>query len=88
MNLTLTRSDLEMMLDEMDKNNANDIEVEVCINGYEWELVYIDFDMYGITQHGQPKYIKTVLTLEWFYDIINISKDKREVGEWQEKKEH
>ena len=64
MSFTLTRSDLETMLNEMDKNNAHDIEVDVCISGYEWELEYIDFDMYGTTQHGQPKYIKTVLTLE------------------------
>lgn len=62
----LTRSDLKMMLEEMDKNNADNINVDVSINGYEyeWELECIDFDIYGITQHGRIKYIKTVLTLE------------------------
>ena len=62
--MKLTREDLAMMLDEMDKNNADNIEVDVCIRGYEWELEYIDFDMYNTTQHSRPKYISTVLTLE------------------------
>jgi hypothetical protein len=58
--MKLTRSDLVMMLDEMDKNNVDNIEIDVCIYGYEWELVYIDFDIYGVNS----KYIKTALTLE------------------------
>lgn len=61
---TLTRNDLKMILEEMDKNKVNDIELDVCGRGYEWEIEYIDFDIYGTTQHGRPKYIKTVLTLE------------------------
>ena len=57
--MQLTRSDLVIMLEEMDKNNADSIKVDVCISGYEWNLECIDFDMCnGI------KYINTVLTLE------------------------
>ena len=56
--ITLTRNDLEMMLDEMYKNDADNIELDVHIQGYEWELDYIDFDMCNGTE-----YIKTVLTL-------------------------
>lgn len=51
--MTLVRSDLEMILEEMDKNNADNINVD-----YNYEENYIDFDMYN----GE-KYIKTVLTL-------------------------
>ena len=61
----LTRNDLEMMLEEMDKNNADNIELDVGIIGREWEFNYLDFDIYyGTTQHGKPTYVKTVLTLE------------------------
>ena len=60
----LTRNDLEMMLEEMDKNNTDNIELDVGIDGREWEFNYIDFDIYGTTQHGRPTYVKTVLTLE------------------------
>ena len=57
----LTRSDLEMMLAEMDKNNTDNIELDVGIDGREWELNYVDFDIYSPTK---STYIKTVLTLE------------------------
>jgi hypothetical protein len=61
----LTRNDLEMMLEEMDKNNADNIELDVGIIGREWEFNYLDFDIYyDATQHGKPTYVKTVLTLE------------------------
>ena len=57
----LTRDDLKMMLEEMDKNNTDNIELDVGISGCEWELDYIDFDIYSTTK---STYIKTVLTLE------------------------
>lgn len=57
--MEFTRSALLMMLEEMDKNNVDSIKVDVCVIGYEWNLEYIDFDIYNGT-----KYIKTVLTLE------------------------
>jgi hypothetical protein len=62
--MILTRSDLEMMLDEMDKNNADNIKIYVGYNYDDYEIEYIDFDMYGVTQHHRPNFIKTVLTLE------------------------
>jgi hypothetical protein len=56
--LTLTRSDLIKMLDEMDKNNADKIKLDIDID-CDYEIRYIDFDIYHDT-----KYINTVLTLE------------------------
>lgn len=57
--MKLTKEDLNMMLDEMNKNNADCIELDVYIYGYDYELDHIDFDICNST-----RYIKTVLTLE------------------------
>ncbi len=56
--MKLTRSDLLMMLEEMDKNNADCIELDVYIYGDNYTLDSVDFDIWN----GE-KYIKTVLTL-------------------------
>jgi hypothetical protein len=57
--MKLTRSDLLMMLEEMDKNDADYIELDAYIYGRDYELDSIDFDLCN-----NEKYIKTILTLE------------------------
>jgi hypothetical protein len=57
--MILTRSDLEMMLDEMDKNNIDKIEVDAEYIGHNDNLICIDFNIY----HDE-EYHHTVLTLE------------------------
>ena len=57
--MKLTREDLAMMLDGMNKNNADNIEVDVRICGYDYEFDYVDFDLRNGT-----KFVKTLLTLE------------------------
>jgi hypothetical protein len=57
--MKLTRSDLLMMLEEMDNNNADYIKLDVYIYGSDYTLDSVDFDMYN-----SNKYINTVLTLE------------------------
>ncbi len=57
--MKLTKEDLVMILDEMNKNNADCIELDVDVCGYDYEFDGVDFDIYN-----GAKYIKTVLTLE------------------------
>ena len=57
--MKLTKEDLAMMLDEMNNNNADNIEVDVRICGYDYEFDYVDFDLRDGT-----KFVKTLLTLE------------------------
>lgn len=52
--MKLTRNDLEKMLDEMDRNDTDEIEVEAQYIGHNDDLMYIDFNIYD----------DTVLTLE------------------------
>lgn len=56
--MKLTKEDLNMMLDEMNNNNANCIELDVYVCN-DYELDHIDFDICNGTM-----YIKTALTLE------------------------
>ena len=60
MNTTITKDDLLMMLDEMNKCGAERIKLELDILGYDIELRWIDFDAY----EKDGNFIKTLLTLE------------------------
>jgi hypothetical protein len=57
--MKLTRNDLEKMLDEMDRNDTDEIEVYVQCVGHNDDFMYIDFNIY----HGE-EYHHTVLTLD------------------------
>lgn len=58
--IALTRNDLVMILDKMDKNNADRIKLDMHIRDYD-SVIDVDFDMYN---HGE--YINTVLELNGY----------------------
>lgn len=60
MNTKITKDNLLMMLDEMNKCGAEFIKLEVDILGYDIELRWIDFDAWT----KDNVFIKTLLTLE------------------------
>ena len=57
--MKITRENLVMMLDEMNKCGAEFIKLEVDVLGYDIELRWVDFD--ACEKDGA--FIKTLLTL-------------------------